>query len=422
MSRLTAAIVQTLAVHLPHRVLAAGLPAAAKPEDVGFSSGRLAIIERTLRADVDKGRVPGAVVLVARKGQIAYLTSVGMLDPNTKEPMRADAIFALASMTKPMTSVAAMMLSEEGRLLISDPVSKYLPAMGKMQVGIERTDASGTTTLHLVPAEREMTIQDLLRHTAGLTYNNRGTTAVHKRYPDSAATRRAGPDEFIDLVAKAPLRYSPGMKWEYSVATDVLGRVVEVVSGQSLGAFLDERVWKPLKMSDTAFWVPANKQARLARPFAKDPDTGAAPNIRDVTAAPRFECGGGCAVSTAADYSRFAQMLLNGGSLDGARILGRKTVEYMTSDHLPPYVSRSGSGYIPGDGYGFGLGFAVRNEAGLANTNGSGGDFNWGGAYGTYFWVDPKEQLVVVSMTQAPGPIRVHYRQLIRSLVYQALE
>src|SRR5262245_21090069 len=422
MPRLAATIVLTLAVVLPLSAFAAGLSAAAKPEDVGLSSARLALIERTLRADVEKGRIPGAVVLVARKGQVAYLTSVGMLDPNTKEPMRADAIFAIASMTKPMTSVAAMMLYEEGRLLVSDPVSKYLPASGKMQVGIERTDASGKTSLHLVPPDREMTIQDLLRHTAGLTYNNRGTTAVHKLYPDAAATRSAGPDEFIGLVSKAPLRYSPGMKWEYSVATDVLGRVVEVVAGTSLGAFLDERVWKPLQMADTAFWVPPAKQARLARPFAKDPDTGTPPSIRDVTVAPKFDCGGGCAVSTAADYSRFAQMLLNGGSLDGTRILGRKTIEYMTSDHLPPYVSRSGNGYIPGDGYGFGLGFAVRNGAGLSNSNGSGGDYNWGGAYGTYFWVDPKEQLLVVSMTQAPGPIRVHYRQLIRSLVLQALE
>jgi len=168
--------------------------------------------------------------------------------------------------------------------------------------------------------------------------------------------------------------------------------------------------------------VPADKQARRARPFAKDPDTGKAPDIRDVTTKPKFECGGGCAVSTAPDYSRFAQMLLNGGSLDGARILGRKTVEYMTADHLGPNVTRGSGDYIPGDGYGFGLGFAVRNGAGVANSNGSGGDFNWGGAYGTYFWVDPKEELVVVSMTQAPGPIRVHYRQLIRGLVYQALQ
>ena len=421
MPRIAALIALTLAALLPLQALAGGLPAATKPEDVGLSSTRLARIESTLRADAEKGRIPGAVVLVARQGRVAYLTSVGLRDPGSKTPMTADSIFAIASMTKPMTSVAAMMLYEEGRLLISDPVSKYLPAIGAMQVGVERTDTTGKTTVLLTPVERQMTIQDLLRHTSGLTYNNRGTTAVHKLYPDMSAARSAGPDEFIALLAKAPLRFSPGTRWEYSHATDVLGRVVEVVSGTTLGGFLQERVWSPLKMADTAFWVEPAKQPRLARPFAKDPDTGNAPSIRNVTERPKFECGGGCAVSTAGDYARFAQMLLNGGTLDGVRILGRKTVEYMTSDHLGPSIARDGV-YIPGDGYGFGLGFAVRGGAGVANTNGSAGDFNWGGAYGTYFWVDPKEQLVVVSMTQAPGPIRTHYRQLIRGLVYQALE
>jgi CubicO group peptidase (beta-lactamase class C family) len=419
MARFVLGFALGLVLLFPLATLAAGLP-TAKPEEVGLSSARLAVIERTLRADVDKGRVPGAVVLVARKGHVAYLASVGLRDPNSKAAMTPDAIFAIASMTKPMTSVAAMMLYEEGRLLVSDPVSKYLPAIGKMQVGVEHVDATGKVTMHLVPVEREMTIQDLLRHTSGLTYKNRGTTAVHNLYPDTPAVRSAGPDEFIALLARAPLRFQPGTKWEYSHATDVLGRVVEVVSGTTLGAFLQERVWTPLRMTDTAFWVPPAKQARLARPFDKDPDTGKAPDIRDVSAPPKFECGGGCAVSTVADYARFAQMLLNHGSLDGVRILGRKTVEYMTSDQLGPTVARRDD-YIPGDGYGFGLGFAVRTSAGVANSNGSAGDFNWGGAYGTYFWVDPREELVVVSMTQAPGPIRVHYRQLIRSLVLQAL-
>ena len=421
MSRLIAVIVLTLAVLLPLHALAAGLPAAAKPEDVGLSSARLALIERTLRTEVETGRLPGAVVLVARKGRVAYLTSVGVRDPNSKAPMTPDAIFALASMTKPMASVAAMMLYEEGRLLLNDPVSKYIPAMGKMQVGAERTDATGKVTVLLVPVEREMTIQDLLRHTSGLTYNNRGTTAVHKLYPDTPTVRSAGPDEFIALLAKTPLRFQPGTKWEYSHATDVLGRVVEVVSGRSLGAFLQERVWTPLKMTDTAFWVPADKQARLARPFDKDPATGKAPDMRDVTTPPKFECGGGCAVATAADYARFAQMLLNGGSLDGVRILGRKTVAYMTSDHLGPNVSRGGD-YSPGDGYGFGLGFAVRTSDGVASTSGSAGDFHWSGAYGTSFWVDPKEQLVVVTMMVNPSPTRGHYRLLMRSLVLQALD
>ncbi len=420
MARFVAPAVLTLALLLPLPALAGGLP-TARPEEVGLSSARLAVLERTLRTEIEQGRIPGAVVLVARKGRVGYLASLGLRDPNTKAPMTPDAIFALASMTKPMASVAAMMLYEEGRLLLNDPVSKYLPAMGKMQVGVERTDATGKTTVHLVPVEREMTIQDLLRHTSGLTYNGRGSTAVHKLYPDTPAVRTAGPDEFIALLAKAPLRFQPGTKWEYSHATDVLGRVVEVVSGASLGTFLQERVWSPLKMTDTAFWVPADKRARLALPFDKDPATGKAPDIRDVTAPPKFECGGGCAVGTAADYARFAQMLLNGGSLDGVRILGRKTVEYMTSDHLGPSVSRSGD-YSPGDGYGFGLGLAVRTAPGTSSTIGSQGDYHWSGAYGTSFWVDPKEQLVVVTMMVNPSPTRTHYRLLMRSLVLQALE
>jgi CubicO group peptidase (beta-lactamase class C family) len=196
--------------------------------------------------------------------------------------------------------------------------------------------------------------------------------------------------------------------------------VVEVVSGKSLGQFLDERVFRPLKMADTGFVVPQDKHARIAQSFAKDPDTGKDVAIPDARVAPKLECGGACAVSTAADYARFAQMLLDRGTLEGVRILAPKTVDYMTADHLGPTVG-PGTDYIPGDGYGFGLGFAVRKATGVANGNGSAGDYNWGGAYGTYFWVDPKEQLVVVSMTQAPGPIRLHYRQLLKSLVLQAI-
>jgi CubicO group peptidase (beta-lactamase class C family) len=307
---------------------------------------------------------------------------------------------------------------------VSDPVSKYIPAFGKMQVGVERLDPmTGKSVLTLVPAEREMTIQDLLRHTSGLTYGNRGTTAIHQAYPPSSSTsaRQMTSAEFIERLSKAPLLFHPGTRWEYGFSTDVLARVVEVVSGKPLGQFLAERVFTPLKMTDTGFVVPAGQHARIAQAFATDPDTGKPVSIPDVTAPPKFECGGGCAVSTAADYVRFAQMLLNRGSLDGARLLGRKTVEYMTADHLGPAVTGAGD-YLPGPGYGFGLGFAVRREAGKASLTGTTGDYNWGGAYGTAFWIDPKEQLVVVSMTQAPGAIRVHYRQLLKSFVLQAID
>ena len=408
-------------------VLAAGAANAADlttatPEEVGLSSSRLARITETLKADVEAGRIPGAVVVVARKGRVAYAEAVGFRDKAAGSRMTMDSIFRIASMTKPMVSVAAMMLYEDGRLFVSDPISKYIPALGKMQVGVERIDPmTGKSVLALVPADREMTIQDLLRHTSGLTYGNRGTTLIHQAYPtsSSAASREITSEEFIARLGKAPLLFQPGTKWEYSFSSDVLGRVVEVVSGKSLGVFLAERVFQPLAMSDTAFWVPAAKSGRLAQPFATDPDTGKPVSVPNVTVAPKFECGGGCAVATAGDYVRFAQMMLNRGSLDGTRLLGRKTVEYMTSDHLGT-ITGAGD-YLPGPGYGFGLGFAVRRETGLANLTGTSGDYNWGGAYGTAFWVDPKEQLIVVAMTQAPGAIRVHYRQLLKSFVLQAI-
>lgn len=401
---------------------AQGLP-TAKPEEVGLSSERLARIGAILRDDVERGRIPGAVIMVARRGKLAYVETVGFRDKAAGAPMTRDAIFRIASMTKPMVSVGAMMLYEEGRLLMADPVSKYLPALAKRQVGIEKVDpVTGKTVFYTVPAEREMTVQDLLRHTSGLPYGARGTSRIHAQYPASSSTaaREMTGAEFIDRLGKAPLLHQPGSNWEYGFSSDVLGRVVEVVSGKTLGQFLEERVWRPLRMPDTGFVVVPAKQSRLAAGFATDPDTGKPVSLPDATTAPKFECGGGCAVATAGDYVRFAQMLANRGTLDGTRLLGRKTVEYMTSDHLGTAIG-TGTDYIPGAGYGFGLGFAVRRAAGLADLNGSAGDFNWGGAYGTYFWVDPKEELVVVSMTQAPGPIRVYYRHMIKSLVLQAI-
>ncbi len=322
----------------------AGLP-AAKPEDVGMDSARLARIGETLRADVEKGRIPGAVVVVVRKGRVAYVDAVGFRDKASNAPMTVDAIFRLASMTKPMASVAAMQLYEEGRLLVSDPVSKYLPALVKRQVGVDR-----------VPAVREMTIQDLLRHTSGLPYGSRGETAVHKAYPGgSGATREMTGTEFIERLAQAPLLHQPGTTWEYGFSTDVLGRVVEVVTGKTLGQVLEDRVFRPLKMADTGFVVPKDKQGRIAQGFAIDPDTREPVRLPDVTVAPKFECGGACAVSTAGDYVRFAQMLLNRGTLDGVRVLAPKTVEYMTADHLGTAIGHGITN--PGVGHGFGLGF-----------------------------------------------------------------
>ena len=386
---------------------AAGLP-SAKPQEVGLSSERLDRIGQVLRADVEKGRIAGAVVVVARKGKVATVQVAGLRDKDAGLAMTGDAIFRLASMTKPMVTVGALVLFEEGRLLLSDPVSKHLPALGKPTVGVEQA-----------PAEREMTIQDLMRHTSGLTYGNRGKTDLYKAYPESstwASMNLTGP-QLIERLAKAPLLHQPGTVWEYGLSTDVLGLVVEAVAKQSLGAFLDERLFKPLKMNDTSFVVPADKRARIAQPLAKHPDTGAPYTLADPTVARKFECGGGCANATAGDYVRFAQMLLNGGSLDGARILGPRTVEYMTADHLGK-ISR-GLFTFAGPAYTWGLGVAVRQEKGLSAIPGSAGDFFWPGAFTTYWWADPKEQMVVVSMLQAP--LGRHYQETVRSLVYQAI-
>lgn len=389
---------------------AASLP-TAKPEEVGLSSSALQRIGRALKADVESGQLAGAVVIVARKGRVAYMESVGFRDKATGAPMTPDAIFRIASMTKPMVGVATMMLYEEGRLFVSDPISKYFPALGKMRVG----PGEG------VPADREMTIQDLLRHTSGLTYGNRGATEVHKMYPESsnASSLELTGDELIDKLGRARLLYQPGTMWEYGLSIDVLGRVIEVVSGQTLGQFLSERIFRPLQMVDTGFVVPEAKRGRVAQSLGVDPNTGREIKLPDPMVARKFECGGGCAVSTPVDYIRFAQMLLNRGTLDGTRLLGRKTVEYMTADQLGPATIRPGD--FPGPGYGFGFTMAVRRETGVARLTGSTGDYSWGGAYGTTFWVDPKENLTVVFMSQAPGMNRGAYPNLVKSAVLAAI-
>jgi CubicO group peptidase (beta-lactamase class C family) len=405
MTRALAAVALTLL--LGTHAIAADLP-TAKPEQVGLSSERLGRIAEALRADVERGRIPGAVVLVARKGRVAYLQPVGSRDKASGAPMTPDAIFRIASMTKPIATVAALSLYEEGRLLLSDPVSKYIPAFKDQKVGLERA-----------AVEREMTVQDLMRHTSGLTYGNRGTTEIYKMYPQSSneASLTLTMDEFIERLSKAPLLYQPGTRWEYSLSTDVLGRVVEIVAGKPLAEVLAERVYRPLKMTDTTFLVPAGKRARIAQALPTHPETGAEYKLADPTVPRKFDCGGGCAVSTAGDYARFAQMLVNRGALDGARVLAPKTVELMTADHLDG-IAR-GPAYYAGPGYTWGLGLAVREQRGLAPMAGSAGDFFWPGAFATYWWADPKEEMVVVFMTQSP--LGRHYQQLVRALVYQAI-
>jgi CubicO group peptidase (beta-lactamase class C family) len=402
-------------------VSAQGLPTAT-PEEVGLSSSRLARVTELVKGEIAKGRYPGAVALVARRGKVAYFEALGQRDPQSRAPMTKDAIFRLYSMTKPFTSVAAMMLVEDGRILLNEPVSKYLPQLKNLQVSVPRADPqTGRVSYALVPAEREMTIQDLMRHTSGLVYGVfTSHTGVKEAYAKEGVTwDGVTPAEQIERLARVPLAHQPGTAWEYSLSTDVLGRVIEAVSGATLGQFLQERIFAPLKMPDTAFLVPNGKAARLAQPFAKDPVSGEPVALLDVAVPQKNDAGGAGSAGTVADYARFSQMLLNGGQLDRVRLLGRATVAQMSSDHLGDI--RVASPILP-RGYGFGLGFAVRKETGLNWVTGSAGEYRWGGAAGTAFWVDPKEQMVVVWMTQAqPGPRRGEDRDLFRQLVQAAL-
>ena len=384
----------------------------AVPEEVGLSAERLGRLSDVLASEIERARVPGAVALVARRGKLAYFEALGARDPASGAPMKEDTIFRIYSMTKPIVSVAAMMLWEEGRFLLGDPIAKYLPDFAGQKVAVERDGR-----IELVPAERDVTIQDLMRHTSGLTYEFRGNAPVQKMYMDAKIFRRnqTTADQAATL-AKLPLMHQPGTRWEYSRSTDVLGRLVEILAGASLGEVLTRRILGPLGMGDTDFYVPREKHPRLAEAFAKDPEAGTAVQLIEVREKPSFESGGGGMVSTAMDYARFLQMLLNAGTLDGKRLLSRKTIEYMTADHLGP-ITGAPDLLIPG--YGFGLGFAVRREAGIAQVPGSVGQYYWGGLAGTTFWVDPQEQLFALMLIQAPGQ-REYYRVLFRDLVYAA--
>ena len=395
----------------------------AEPEAVGMSSARLGRIIPALNAEIEAGRLPGAVVAVARHGRLAFHEAVGYLGPDRRAPMPLDALFAVASMTKPVTGVAGLLLWEEGRIGLADPVERFLPPLGHRRVAVLYVRVrAGVGPIVTVAAERSITMLDLMRHTSGLTYGGRGTTAVHRLYPDSSNAAGASLDAagVLERLAAAPLLYQTGTVWDYGLSIDVIGLVVEALSGQSLGAFLEQRLFRPLGMVDTSFQVPPDKMARLARPLPRDPDTGAAQSVPDRAQALRFECGGGGLASTALDYLRFAQMLLSGGVLGETRILGRKTVEAMRTDRLTPDIENRIPALDPNsEGYGFGLTVAVRARA--STLMGSLGEFYWNGAYGTLWWADPAEDLAVVFMAQVPGEQRRRFRPLINALVYQAL-
>lgn len=407
--------------------------APAKPEETGIGAQRLERVGKFFKQEVEQGRLPGAVVAIARKGRLVYYESFGFRDKSAEAVMPKDAVFRIYSMTKPLVSVAAMMLVEEGRLQLTDPVSKYLPAFGQVQVSVAKTDNYGKVTYGTAPLDRPIIVQDLLRHTAGLAYGEiTANTAVKDAYAKAGVfrtdmdydARDVAPDDEVAGITKAPLVHQPGTVWEYSLAVDMLGRVVEKASGMRLGDFLEQRLFKPLNMADTGFAVPKDKMARLAQPLPVDPATGAPNKLIDVSAPPKNDSGGAGGVSTALDYLRFSQMMLNGGSFEEARILSRTTIALMTSDHLGTDIAtpvQPGQLLLGVPGYTFGLGFAVRKAPGIAGLPGSQGEFMWGGAAGTYFWIDPKEQLAAVMMTQAPGPSRPYYRREFKQLVYQAI-
>ncbi len=380
----------------------------------GLNPRAAARMREVLQEQVDRGQIPGAVALVAIGGRTEFFDALGRLDPQAGTPMATDAIFRIYSMTKPIVSLATLMLVEQGRLQLVDTVAKYLPVFAGQRVAVEQGG-----TLRLVPATRDATVHDLLRHTAGFSYEFLGDSAVQLQYRElRIASRKRSNAEFCAALASLPLAHQPGSCWQYSRATDVLGALLEVVSGKSLGELLQEMVLGPLGMKDTGFSVPPGRQARIAEPFAADPDSGEPVELIDPRVVPRLESGGGGLMSTAADYARFLQLMRNRGSLDGVRLASRKTIDWMTADHLGA-IPANGDMLLPG--HGFGLGVAVRTHAGLAPQAGSAGQYFWTGIGGTSFFVDPAEDLFAMLLTQAPNQ-RFFVRNLWRQLVYGALD
>ncbi len=397
----------------------------ARPEEVGMSSERLGRIRVAMQRYVDRALVPGVVTLVARRGKVVHFEAIGYRDVEAKAPMRTDTIFRIASMTKPIASVALMMLYEEGHFLLSDPISKFLPEFAEMKVAqLAQASERVGTPYKLLPAARPITFKHVLTHTAGFPNSYRGITQPEfaKTYP------RKSPNETIaDVVsrlAKMPLNFHPGEAWEYGPATDVVGRLVEVISGMTLDEFLRQRIFEPLGMKDTHFYLPKSKLDRFAANYQPDGQNNnriklvEAPNAesRYVKEPHVYFSGAGGLVSTAADYFRFHQMMLNGGELDGVRILGRKTVELITANHIGDLPV-----WLTGPGYGFGLGYSVVKDIGVTGQVGSPGTYGWGGAFCTYFWVDPVEELIGIVMTQVRPYDHLNIRQEFQVLANQAI-
>ena len=391
------------------------------PAGARFNQDKLAKITEFFKNEVATGKIAGANVLIQQHGKPVYHETFGVQDVVSKTPITDKTIFRLSSLTKAISSVVAMQLIQDGKIKLDDPVSKYIPSFANMKVGVEKKAEDGTRTLELVPLARPITILDLMRHTSGITYGFYGDSLVRKAYKE--ANLYAGEfdlAEFAERIARLPLHNQPGALWQYGHSTDILARVMEIVSEKSLLEIEQEKLLDPLGMKDTSFFVTdAAKHSRIAEPFKADRTIGVDAEVNDPRVARKWESGGGGMTGTTTDYARFLQMLLNGGTLDGKRYLGPKTVAYMTADHMGNVIV-PGPYYLPGPGYGFGLGFAVRKEQGVAPAMGSPGEYYWGGAGGTYFWVDPKENMYVVFMMQSPKQ-RIHYRPVIRDMVYAAL-
>jgi len=400
--------------------IAAPLP-EAKPDEVGFSQQGLARLDDFFAREIAAKRVPGAVVAIARDGKLVHYKAYGRLDPTKDAAMPLDAMFAMASMTKPMAAVGGLTLMEQGRLPLQARLADYYPAFADMKVGVAQPDGSMKLETQLSP----IFIHDLYRHTSGLMYGGRpdSSSPVGRLYPDGVAPAIEGDMQtFVDRITKLPLAHQPSTEFEYGFSIDVLGAVIEKVSEQRLGEYLGKNVWQPLGMKDATFQPSEAQRARLARPFPNDPLTGKPQAIKLLDTPTQFDCGGACSFATVGDYLRFGQMLLNGGELDGQRILSPQTVHLMTSNHLGPEIKNNVANIEPHRaGFGFGLAVAVRTSEGLSSVPGTSGEFTWNGAYGTQFFCDPKQHLVVVVGTAAPGELRKYYREQVQDIVYGAM-
>ncbi|TYO63747.1 beta-lactamase family protein [Bradyrhizobium hipponense] len=387
-----------------------------------FSPEGLAKVSDYIRNEIATGKIPGAILLLQQHGKPIYYENFGVRDVATEISMSADTIFRLYSMSKPITSVMAMMLVEEGKLALDDPVSKFIPAFAGMKVGVEKKAEDGKVALALEPLDRPVTIKDLLRHTSGLPYGYYGGGMVRELYADANLFNSDLTNaDFAAKIATLPLVEQPGTVWDYGFSTDVLGRVVEVISGKTLLQFEKERLLDPLGMTETAFYVadPA-KYPRVAEPMPDDRNINATTQLRDVRRPLKWESGGGGLVGTIGDYARFAQMLLNGGTYEGRRYLKPETIALMASDHIGPEtkVARD-QNYYPGGSSGFGLGFAVRTSV-PPGTSWPLGEYRWDGVGGTFFFIDPEDDLFGIFMVQTPTQ-RGRIQLALKTLIYQAM-